>query len=138
MFHIVRFFSKNSHYVQQGNTHNKKGSPKTSKSLVKSLFYLSKLFIVGKSYRFICNSAYAFICLFFNVSFRLPIHKSTQIFIGSRKSVARRSHSSNLDNTRLNPFLFIEITFKIDKFRPLQVLSGFCVYVHRGFCIGMT
>lgn len=100
--------------------------------------YLSSDFIVGKSYRFIYNSAYLCICLFFNVSFRLPIYKSTQFFICSRKSVAHWSHSRNLDNTRLNPLLFIEIIFKIDKFRPLQVLSGFCVNIHCCFCICMT
>ena len=112
-----------------------------SKSLENALFsafYLSRLFIVGKSYRFIYNSVYLCICLFFNVSFILPIYKSTQIFIGSRKSVARWSHSRNLDNTRLNPLLFIEIIFKIDKFRPLQILSGFCVNIHCSFSICMS
>ena len=101
-------------------------------------FYLSMLFIVGKFYRFICNSAHLYICLFFDVSFILPIYKSTQIFICSRKSVAHWSQSRNLDNTKLNLLLFIEIIFKIDEFRTLQVLCGFCVNIHCSLSIRMT
>lgn len=100
--------------------------------------YLSSDFIVGKSYRFIYNSAYLCICVFFNVSFMFPIYKSTQIFISSRKSVARWSHSRNLYNTRLNLLLFIKIIFKIDKFRTLQIICGFCVNIHCRFSIRMS
>ena len=114
---------------------------KPFKSLENALFkpfYFSKLFIVGKSYRFVCNSAYFCICLFFNVSFMLPIYKSTHFFISSRKSVARWSRSRNLDNTRLKCFLLVEIIFKIDKFRFFQILCSICINVHCCFSIRMT